>query len=188
MKNYVIPANLSKIDALQQIKERYGLTVYFIDDTLYAGLDFIKNSGAVKYSIGVNTVKEGELKYQNSEDVKIKIKAIWVQKNNTKIEAEIGDKEGQLRTLFFYDVTNVEGLKTLAQAELEKLKFSGHVGKLTTYLEPLATAGMVAYIEDIKYHERGGRYEIRSVKTTFGTGGARRSIEIGKTVSDGQKD
>ncbi len=183
MVNYVIPANLKKLDVLQQVKERYGLTIYFIEDTLYAGLDFVKDLGTVKYSIGVNTVKEGELKYQYEDDVKIKIKAVWVQKNNTKVEAEVGDKDGQLRTLFFYNVESKTGLETLAKAELKKYKFNGYTGKISTFLEPFATAGMVAEIADSKYNERGGKYEIRGVKTTFGTSGARRNVEIGKTVS-----
>jgi len=38
---------------------------------------------------------------------------------------------------------------------------------------------MVAEIEDEVYHQRDGRYYIESVETTYGTNGARRTMEIG---------
>lgn len=185
MVHYVIPANLKKIDVLKQIKERYGLTIYFVGNELYTGLDFVRYLGNVTYKLGYNTIKENELKYQHEEDVKLKVKAILVQKDNTKIEATIGDKEGEHRTLYFYNLSGKEELEKMAKIEIKKYKFSGYTGKLTTFLEPFAVPGMVAEIVDVKYNERGGKYEIRSVKTTFGQSGARRSVEIGKTVSGG---
>jgi len=183
MVNYIIPAKLTRLDALQQVKERYGLTIFFVNDTLYAGLDFVKYKGTVLYSLGVNTPKTDELKYQYSDDVKLKVKAIQINKNNTKLEAEIGDKDGEQRTLYFYTAKNMEDLKKLAETEIQKYKYTGYTGKITTFLEPYAVPGMVAEIRDINYAERSGKYEIRSVVITFGTSGARRQVEIGKTVS-----
>lgn len=185
LTNFVIPKSLNKLDVLQQLKERYGITIYFADNVLYAGLDFIQYLGTVKYKLGWNTVKEDELKYQYEDDVKLRIKAVLVKKDNTKLEAEVGDKDGQQRTLYFYNVSSKAELEKLALAEMKKYKFSGYTGKITTFLEPFAAPGMVAEIMDEKYNERGGKYEIRSVKTTFGQSGARRSVEIGKTVSNG---
>lgn len=183
MVNYVIPANLNGIDALQQIKEHYGLTVYFQKNTLYAGGDFIRMLGDVKYSLGVNTPRADELKYQRAEDVKLKVKAIQINKNNTKLEAEVGDPKGEQRTLYFFTAYSVAGLKKMAEVEMLKYKFTGYTGKITTLLEPYAQPGMAAVVVDIKYPERGGKYEVRGVNTTFDTGGAKRSIDIGKTLS-----
>jgi hypothetical protein len=183
MTNYVVPKSLNKLDALCQLKDKYGLTIYFIENTLYAGLDFVNYLGTVKYSIGRNTVKEGELKYQYADDVKLKVKAVLIKKDNTKVEVEIGDKDGQQRTLFFYNLSGLDELKQVADAEIQKYKFDGYSGKITTFWAPFSAPGMVADIEDKKYEKRGGRYEIRSVKTTMGTSGARRAVEIGKAVS-----
>jgi hypothetical protein len=183
MQNYVIPANLKRIDALQQLKERYGLTVYFLKNVLFAGLDFQKYLGTVKYSLGINTPKADELKYQTADEVKLKIKAIQINKDNSKIEAEFGDKEGEQRTLYFYTAKDKKDLEKLAFSEMKKYKYDGFVGKLTTFLEPYSTPGMVAQIIDERYPERSGKYEIRSVTVSFGTSGARRIVEIGKTVS-----
>jgi len=186
MTNYVIPANLTRLEALQQIKERYGVTIYFVNNKIVAGLDFIKYFGSVKYSLGENTPKSDELKYQYADDVKLKVKAIQINKDNTKIEAEVGDKNGQHRTLYFYNAKSKQELEKLAMAEMQKWKFSGYTGKITTFLEPYSMPGMTAEIIDRVYSERDGKYEIRSVKVDFGTSGARRMVEIGKTVSDGQ--
>ena len=183
MINYVIPAKLTRLDALQQVKERYGLTIFFVNNILYAGLDFVKYKGNVIYSLGINTPKTDELKYQLADDIKLKVKAIQINKNNTKLEAEIGDKNGEQRTLYFYTAKSVADLKKLAENEIKKYKYTGYTGKITTFLEPYAACGMVAEIRDINYTERSGKYEIRSVKVDFGISGARRQVEIGKTVS-----
>lgn len=185
MTSYVIPANLTGNDALQQLKELYGLTIYFSDNTLYAGLDFIRMKGSVNLSLGYNTLRADELQYQLAEDVRLKVKAVAIGKDNTRFETEIGDREGEQRTLFFYNVPNVSALKELAKAEIAKHKFTGYTGRLTTFLEPHAEPGMVARIEDKRYPERGGSYEIRGVSTTFSTSGARRVLDIGKVLSDG---
>ena len=150
-----------------------------------AGLDFVRYEGNAIYSLGVNTPKADELRYQYAEDVKMKVKAVQVNKDNTKLEAEIGDKDGAVRTLFFYTAKNIEDLKKLAETEIKKYKYTGYAGKITTFLQPFALPGMVAEIRDIKYAERQGRYEIRSTQVSLGTSGGRRVVEIGKTVSDG---
>jgi len=185
MTSYPIPANLTRLEALQQLKERYGVTLYFNKNKLYAGLDFIKYQGNVKYSLGENTPKSDELKYQYADDVKLKVKAIQINKDNTKLEAEVGDKDGQHRTLYFYNAKSKEELKKLAKTEMLKWKFDGYVGKITTFLQPYSSPGMTAEIIDKVYSERDGKYEIRSVKVEFGTSGGRRYVEIGKTVSNG---
>ena len=109
--NYVIPAGKSKLDVVQDVKDKYGLTTYFTENLLYCGLSYIPDYGEVKYSLGVNTIKDNELKYRNADDVKLKVKAIWAKKDNTKIEAHVGDDDGQERTLFFFNVSSKEELQ-----------------------------------------------------------------------------
>ena len=184
MQNYVIPANLTKIEALQQIKQNYGITIYFIDNKLYAGLDFTNYLGEVKLSIGENTIKDNNLQYFNEDERKFKVRAVQVNKDNTKFETEVGDSNGELRTLFFYTAKSKADLEKLATAEMEKLKVSGYTGKITTFLLPYIQHGMVANIRDINYPERDGKFEVRSIDLSFGTGGARRICKIGKKMSN----
>lgn len=182
MTNYVVPADITAREALQQIKERYGLTIYLSGSELYAGLDFVPRKGTAKYSLGVNTIGTNELKH-STQDRKIKIKAVLVRKDNTKLEIEVGEPKGEQRTLFFYDSDSAEDLKTRAEAQLSKLNYSGYRGKLTTFLLPYAMPAMVAEVRDIHQPSRDGKYEIRTVTVRFTTSGGRRIIELGKKIS-----
>lgn len=73
-------------------------------------------------------------------------------------------------------------MKSLAGQELKRHSFDGYRGKIETFLFPYALPGMVAALDDPIYQERSGNYYIESTETTFGTGGARRSVEIGIKV------
>lgn len=183
MTNYVIPADMTAREALQQIKERYGLTIYLSGNELYAGLDFVPRRGTAVYNVGVNTIGNNELKH-GTEDRKIKIKAILIKKDNTKLEIEVGASDGEQRTLFFYDATGTSDLRSRAEAQLAKMNFSGYRGKLTTFLTPYACPAMVADIRDMHQPSKNGKYEIRTVTTRFSTSGGRRIIELGNQLSN----
>lgn len=175
---YIIPANINCLEALQVLKEKYGVAVFFMGKTLYAGLAYVVDNGTVKYKLGYNTINADELKYRNADDVSLKIKAVWIKPDNTKVEAEVGDKEGSLRTLFFYNVSSVAELKKLATEEIKKYKYSGYEGKITTFLQPYAMVGMKAKLNDPKYQERDGTYYITKTAVKADTSGGRRTVEF----------
>lgn len=178
MTNFEINSNTAA--ALGIIKTNYGLAAYFdIDGVLYVGLAYVPNLGKVKYKLRYNTIEDNDLKYRSAEDVKLKAKAINIQKDNTKVEVEVGDDDGEIRTLFFYDIKSQDQLKKLAEEELQKYKYDGYEGKITTLLQPYALPGMTASIEDVDYQEKSGDYYIEGTHVTFGTNGARRIIDIG---------
>lgn len=175
---YIIPANMTKLEALQVVKEKYGIAVFFMEKTLYAGLAYVIDLGTVKYKLGWNTIKDDELKFRNADDVRLKIKAVWIKPDNTKLEAEVGDPEGSQRTLFFYNVSSKSELEKLAKEEMKKYKYSGYEGKITTFLQPFAQPGMKGILQDPKYSEREGTYYITKVKVKSDNGGGRRTIEF----------
>lgn len=175
---YIIPANMTKLEALQVVKEKYGIAVFFMEKTLYAGLAYVIDLGTVKYKLGWNTIKDDELKYRNADDVRLKIKAVWIKPDNTKLEAEVGDPEGSQRTLFFYNVSSKSELEKLAKEEMKKYKYSGYEGKITTFLQPFAQPGMKGILQDPKYSEREGTYYITKVKIKSDKGGGRRTVEF----------
>jgi hypothetical protein len=182
--------NSNAADALQKIKDHYGLTIYFeTDGTLYAGLSYVPNKGIIKYQINgdkCNIIKGNQLKYRLADDIRLKVKAVHIKADNTKIEAELGDEDGEQRTLFFYDVENMADLEKLAQQEIDKLKFDGYDGKITTFLQPYAEPGYIADLSDSIYADRSGEYYIESTEVNFNTGGARRIVEIGIKVLDNE--
>ncbi len=169
--------------ALQKLKDEYGLAVYLQEDgKLYAGLAYSQNTGAVKYALNgtrVNVIDANNLKWHTKDDVKIKVKAVSIKKDNTRTEVEFGDKDGALRTIHLYNVKSKTELEKLAKQELERVKFDGYQGDIATFLIPEVVPGMQAEIEDVHFPERSGNYYVESVKTTFGTGGVRRTVKLG---------
>lgn len=179
LKNFVVN-NKPGSWLLGYLKKEYGLMVYFDKDgRLYAGKAHEVKGATVKYKLRENVISDDELKYQLAQDVKLKVKAICYYKDGTKIEGELGEDGGEQKTLYYYDVKDASELKTLAQEELKRYSFDGYRGKIKTFLFPYALPGMVANLEDDVYNERSGSYFVESVETTFGTGGARRTVEIG---------
>lgn len=165
---------------LQEIKNQYGLALYFNQDNeLFCGLMYGQNKGSVKYNFDLNVIDAGDLKWVDENDVKLKIKAISYEKSGERIEASVGDNNGEVRTLNFYDVKNKAQLEKLAKAEIEKYKYTGYRGNIKTFLEPFAEPCMVADITDPRFPERSGKYYIEAVETTFGQGGGRRKVDIG---------
>ncbi|MFI3322085.1 MAG: hypothetical protein R3Y50_06125 [Rikenellaceae bacterium] len=179
LKNFVIN-NKPASWVLNHLKTEYGLVAFFdINSKLYASKAHDIKGETVKYRLRYNVINDDSLKYQLSEDVRLKIKAICYYKDGSKIEGALGEDGGEQRTLYYYDVKDAQELKTLAGEELERYSFDGYRGKITTFLLPYAMPGMIASVEDTVYKERGGDYFIESTEVSFGTSGGRRTVEIG---------
>jgi hypothetical protein len=184
LKPFVIEAGNTAATALQKIKEGFGLVSYFKGRELFTGLAYQQTFGNVKYSFAWNVITN-ELTYRSEDDIQLKVKAIGITGNNSKVTVDdVGDKDGELRTLYFYNVSDKAQLKKLAEEELTKLKYTGYEGSVDTFLYPYAEPLMTAEIFDPKYGEkRAGKYVIDSVKTLFGAYGARRTVELGVKLS-----
>ena len=172
--------NVNGAKALQKIRDEYGLFVFIDDDgKLFAGLRQTKNINASQiYDIYKNVVKH-DLRFRRAEDVRINLKVVGILKDNSKVEVIVGDEDGEQRTIYRYNVSNKSLLKQLGEAELSDLKYTGYEGTITSFLDPFCTRGYSVEIRDDNYPDRVGNYFAPKVTTTFGTGGARRKIELG---------
>ncbi|WP_299627750.1 late control protein [uncultured Tenacibaculum sp.] len=186
--------------ALKKIKDEYGLSIFLDDEgKLHAGLRMDINIGkTANYHVQKNVVSH-DLKYVKKEDVELYVKVIGVQKDNTKIETIVGEQTGEQRTLHFYNLSTEKELKGRGEAELDKLKYTGYRGDLTSFLIPYATRGMGVSITDNRYPSRNGQQEgsdsnspqsksktvqyfVPKVTTSFGQNGARRKVELGAII------
>lgn len=171
--------NVSGIQALQKIKDNYGVLVYLDNDNkLHAGLSYTYNAGAVEYNLQKN-VSKNDLAYKIEEELKYKIKAISLLKNNKKIEIEVGDNDGELRTVHFNNITDEAKIKELALQEIEKYKYTGYRGSLTSFGWPIAKIGMTATMKDNNYPARQGNYYVEAVETKWSSSGFSRQVELG---------
>ncbi len=173
----------SAYSILLKLKENYGLDMYVNrNGALYCGLrQTIPNADRVVYKLHQNVIKSN-LKWQSQDDIRLNIKAVAILPDDQKIEVQVGDPEGETRTLHFYNIESKSKLKALALSEIELYKFSGYRGYLKTFLVPKSQIGDTAIMLDEDYPSRDGNYFINGVVTTFGTSGARRKVELGRKV------
>lgn len=176
---------------LRKIKEAYGLAVYFREGQLYVGLPYTEDlskldGGKANFHFQKNMVGSGELTYKKADDVKIKAKVINFLKDNSKVEFQVGDDDGEQRTLFLRtETTDKNQLQKIAETELQKYKYEGYRGTFTAFGIPrMIHSGTVGLMDD-EHPEREGKYICESVETRFKSGSSasiRQVIELGKKL------
>ncbi|GJH41151.1 hypothetical protein RCZ04_17010 [Capnocytophaga sp. HP1101] len=172
--------NANGTQVLEKLKEEFRLSVFINDEgKLYAGLSELTNIGqTARYDLNENIVAN-DLEYRTKEERKLKVRYTYIDKNNQRNTVEEGDAEGELRTFYTSVVSDEAKLRAMAKAEVERLKYDGFDGTLTSFLVPFATRGMQAHIIDQEMKEIDDHYFIKKVEITFGRNGARRQVTIG---------
>jgi len=178
--------------SLQKLKDSYGLVAYFrTDGSLFVGLPYTEDTtnlkaNTAKFNFQKNVIGHCDLVYKKAEDVKIKAKVVNFLKNNQKIEFEIGDEDGEQRTIFLRsETTDKSQLEKIAKAELKKYKYEGYRGKFSAFGIPRIIQNGTVELEDELYPERAGNYLVDKVETKFTAGsqvGIRQHIHLGKKV------
>ncbi|MDV6170237.1 late control protein [Flavobacterium sp. DG1-102-2] len=168
---------------LESFKKDLLMTVFINDEgKLYCGLQQLTNIGQeVQYDLNYNLVDNG-LEFKSADERKIKVKYTYIGPDNKKKSIEEGDADGEQRTFHTSVISDEAKLREMAKAEIEKLKYDGFDGDVTSFLIPYATRGMKAKIIDKEHPNREGSYFIKKVVTTFGTGGARRKVSLGNKL------
>ncbi|MFQ8748862.1 MAG: hypothetical protein ACLR8T_12940 [Alistipes finegoldii] len=168
------------------MKDQGGIRSFFrIEDgqpVLYCGVLFERDTKCRQvFATGVNLIDDSQLDVQNAADVKIKIRAISLRPNNKRIRVDVGDADGQRRTLHTYNKDEKE-LKAWAEQELKRLKRDGLAGSFTTFgavlIDKLDNIGIK--IDGV----RRGIYQTDKNVIKYGTGGFRQEITIGLRVSE----
>lgn len=171
---------------LGHLKDHGGIRSFIkiVDDEpiLFCGVLFDKDKSFKQvFATDVNIVDDSQLDTQNAADIKIKVKAVSLMPNNKKIKVEVGDTDGETRTVHTYNKTEKE-LKAWAEQELERLKRDGLTGSFTTF-----GAQLVDKLDNIGIKidgERKGVYQVQKNVIKYGTGGFRQEITIGARVAE----
>lgn len=171
-------------EELNEIKNEFGLRAYFrtINNVskLYVGFTYpFDNRKRENFIFGKNIISE-DFVYRIAEDVKVKIKAISIDAKNKRIELETGDKDGELYTVYKYNVGRDE-LKRFADSELIRFKTTGFKGNFETFGEPMVNKCDITYIEASDNNK--GSFLIKKLEVNFGMNGYRQKIEIGQPLN-----
>jgi hypothetical protein len=170
--------NPNVVKVFEELK-KYALSAYFKNNILYVGIKTRpEHQKHHKLKFGYHPISDS-LQYFEATDIQYKIKAISILKNNTKIEVETGDPEGETRTLHYYNITSKEELKRIAEAEIEKYKYDGLRGSFTTGGLPHIQKGDIIEFLDPVLGERTGKYLVNSVvRTLTVNGGIKQNVSI----------
>lgn len=162
---------------LDELRKTYNLYAFFKGETLYVGWAYPPTKEIIthQFQFEKNIISD-ELEYRIEEDVKIKVKAISMLPNNEKIEIEVGEADGEIRTFHYYDVQKAD-LEKLATAEIERLRYSGWFGSFLAFGLPSVQHGEVVELTDNKL-DRQGAYFVKKVNIEFGQNGFRRTIYL----------
>lgn len=168
---------------MNELNSVYGFKAWFRNGTLYAGLAYwpeLQQSPAPIFTFNHDVI-EHDLTYQDAASVRLKVTAVSINRDNTKTEVEVGDPEGEQRTLTYYNVSK-QTLGELAKRDLEKFRYTGYRGSLTSFGTPVVRHGDKVEIVDRTIKDRNGLYIAQSIETTFGISGYKQKIELGAKV------
>ncbi len=148
---------------------------------LYCGVIFERDTKPAQvFSTGVNIISDSSLEQQLAANIRLSVKAVSIMPNNKKIKVEVGDKDGERRTLHTYNKTEAE-LKAWAEQEIKRLKVDGLKGSFTTFgyrlVDKLDAIGI-----KIDGHKMGV-YQVKKNVIKYGTSGYRQEITLGLCVA-----
>lgn len=149
---------------------------------LYSGVIFERGTGASQvFATGINIINDQSLEQQKADTMRLNVKAVSILPNNKKIKVEVGDADGERRTITTYNKTESQ-LKAWAEQEIKRLKRDGLKGSLTTFgyklVDKLDTVGIK--IDGTPM----GVYQVKKNVIKYGSGGYRQEVTLGLRVAE----
>lgn len=173
--------NVSAAKYLEGLKSDFGLYSFFRGNTLVVGKRY--NAATAKhhkFKLEYNIISD-DLEYKRKDQIKLKVKAISNNSTGKKITIELGEKDGETRTLNFYNKSEKE-LKKAAEREMKRLVYDGWRGSFTVFGEPIVKHGDIVQLSYDEAVEKTGKYWVDAVKYSFGLSGFRQEIKLGSVA------
>ena len=162
---------------LERLRTDYFVRFFFRNGTLYAGLPIVPKLQTVHKII----VIQNDLEYIRKDDVKILLKGVIIKTDNSKVEIEVGDKDGEIRTINKYNISEQEMRRFLEQ-EIAALRYEGYRGSFTTFIRPDIQHGDIVTLPTLYNLEHDGRYIVKRVTKTVQGLAARQRVELERRI------
>lgn len=164
---------------LDDLRKNYHLESFFYGNELRCGIIRYYPEDRVEHEFNFQkNVALYNLDYQRADDVRIGIQAKSINKvelqttnssgklktKHTTLKVNVGDQDGEIRTLFFWGITNSAELKRQAEKKLPFLKYEGFRGSFKTFAIPFVKHGDSVRLVDEVIPERNGIYLVKKVE------------------------
>jgi hypothetical protein len=172
--------------ALESLRRKFGLVIYFRGNELYVGAEAEKSRGLVRYQTNLNVEDAGALRWREEKDglVRVEVLAIDTQTGYVSNEIHAGPVDAeQLVRITVYDQP-FDTAVAIAEAKVKLLNYKGYDGYITTLGSPVVQHGYTARFVDPNFPERSGDYVVTGVTTRFGSGGFKRDVYLGAGVNN----
>lgn len=180
-----IANNITGAQLLDQIKSDYGFPSFIRGGKLVVGKQYDPNTQQKHIVIidqaSNSNVKSQNLEYAQKDDIKFKVTAISNMANGDKVEVEIGDPEGESRTLNFFDIPKAD-LEAIAEKEMERLNYDGYRGDLTLFGAPKVNHGDILVLKNTQESDKTGEYFIDELTIDYGVNGYEQKIKPGAKI------
>jgi hypothetical protein len=178
-------------ELLDEVKDFAALYAYFRNNKLYVGPlswpELQTNNFLFAYQ---QNIINSDLKYQREENIQYRIEMYNVKHGDRQRIANgsreyFGDEDGEIKKMFVsgFDFSEknkitekqLAELRTRAETELKKYKYTGYSGSFTTFGAPVVYHGDIVQIFDPNYtnDDRNGNYLIRQVDRDYDVSSAK---------------
>lgn len=171
--------NLSTAQLLSELQNQFKLYSFFRGEILVIGLPYDSETSQEHSFLLEGEIIKDQLEYKRAEDVKVSVTAISNNSDGTKTEVEVGDKDGDVRSLNFYNISNGSELKATAERELNRFKYDGYRGGFDAFSLKTVNHGDIINLVHPEESQKSGRYYVDAVKRMFGLNGYRQNITLG---------
>jgi hypothetical protein len=193
--------NETVAQVLLRLKKDYRIHSFFKGDKLYcSGIVYYPDLAPTPYPAFVfeKNIISDDLVYTRTDDIRLGAKAYSVNKaeltsfningkkktTHKRLEVSVGAIDGEMRTLYFWNVKSAADLKIMAEDRLRRFYYQGYKGKYTTFGEPVVTSCNQVIVASTVLPERNGLYYVKAVTHTIGINGYRQEIELDIKVAD----
>lgn len=191
---FTVKQGATFFSVLKQLTEDYGLEMLFRpfdnatgqSDRLFIGQIYLgqlhKRTPSPTVITNAHFIADN-LQYQKEEDVLLRVRGLsYNEATSKRIEEYGGDEVGDLRTLYFLNLTREE-LQAAIQRQVQRLKYTGYSGTFTCFGEPYVRPADALNLKDTFQMKPEGLYLIKSVRHRFGDGiGWKQEIELDRKL------
>ena len=173
-------SNATPAQVFDKLRSEYGLYSYFVDGVLQIGFgNDASRTNEETIILEEAVFNYDDLDFQQAEDVRMRVVVVSMNPNNTKTQVEVGDVDGEQRTIHKYNMSEAD-LKKVGEQWLAQQRYDGFTGKIVTLAEPYLRHGDRLNLVSEKFPELNSTYLIKGVqRTATVNGGARQILELG---------